>query len=336
MDKLDNSFPNEVEKKGDSAKLTTPFGLDRDGQLTNANIASREGDYFCPACGQELILRRGKIMSPHFAHKSKSECSGETIKHQVANRRISDAIASWKRGETEAPKIGVACQHDWCNETKWMPMPEKVSEAFLELTIGEYRVDVAMMNGETPISAIEVKVSHSVDKTKRNELPIPFIEVEADAIIDDPTTIISIRDTLKRHTCDKCKDTKARYDELARALLKPTGLQTLPTKYYRYGLHRCWKCKTRILVFAWGNDEWSTKKPLVHPIPRTIQYRYSSTVGDKYWANVCHHCNSIQGDWFLRSEPEGVFFGNVVEFSDFDRDMACIANWALEEGYYSC
>ena len=332
---MTNSTKNNTEHVVKRAALTTPFGLDNDGQLTHANDASRDSAYFCPACEQQLIFKRGKIKTPHFAHKSGSKCSGETIMHQLAKLRIADAIANWKMGKTEAPKIGVTCQHDWCNEIKWMPMPEKVSKAVLEHPIGEYRIDVALMNVEIPIAAIEVKVSHSVDKTKEKELPIPFIEVQADAIIDDPTALISIRDTLKRHACDKCKHTKARLDQLASKLLKPTGLQTLPTKYYRYGLHQCWKCKQRILVFAWGDDEWSTKKPLVCPIPRTIQYRYSSTVGDKYWANVCHHCDSIQGDWFLRSEPEGVFFGNVVEFSDFDRDMACIANWALEEGYCS-
>ena len=312
--------------------LTTPFGLDSAGQLTHAKDAIRDNTYFCPACEQQFIFKRGKIKTPHFAHKSGLKCTGETIKHQVAKLRIVEAIANWKMGKTEAPKIGTECQHEWCNESKWMPIPEKVAEAVLELPIGAHRVDVALMKSGTPIAAIEVKVSHTVDMKKATQLSIPFIEVDADAVIDDPTALISIRDSLKKHTCDKCKDTKARFDELARKLLNPTGLHALPTKYYRYGLHRCWKCKTRILVFAWGNDEWSTKKPLVHPMPRTIQYRYSSTVGDKYWTNVCHHCNSIQGDWFLRSEPEGVFFGNVVEFSDFETDMAHIANWAFEEG----
>ena len=332
MDERNNFSPTRLRKKGDSAKLTTPFGLDGDSQLIHANDASREGDYFCPACEQRLLLRRGKIMTPHFAHKSKSGCSGETIKHHVAKRLISDVIASWKTGETNAPKIGVHCQHDWCNETKWMPIPQEVSSAILELSISEYRVDVALMSGETPIAAIEIQASHPVDNTKAKQLPIPFIEVDADAVIDNPMELISIRDTLKRHTCVKCRDTKAKFDELARALLKPTGLHTLPTKYYRYGLHQCWKCSKRILVFAWGEDDWCTIEPLVRPIPRTIQYRYSSAVGDKYWVNVCHHCNSIQGDWFLRSEPEGAFFGNVVEFSDFETDMAHIAYWALEGG----
>ena len=330
---MTNSTKNNTEHAVKRAALTTPFGLDNDSQLTHANDARRDNAYFCPSCEQQLILKRGKIKTPHFAHKSESKCSGETIQHKIAKLRIADAITNWKVGKTEAPKIGVGCQHGWCNEKKWMPMPETVSKAVLERPIGEYRVDVALMNGETPIAAIEVKVSHSVDRTKQKTLPIPFIEVEADAILGDPTAFISIRDTLKRHTCAKCKDTKARFDELARKLLKPAGLQTLPTQYYRYGLQQCWKCNKRILVFAWSYGDWRASKPSVNPIPKTIQYRYSSSVGDKYWANVCHHCNSIQGDWFLRSEPEGAFFG--VEFVNFETDMAQIAYWALDGGYCS-
>ncbi|HHW57747.1 MAG TPA: hypothetical protein GXX15_08810 [Clostridia bacterium] len=48
--------------------------------------------------------------------------------------------------------------------------------------------------------------------------------------------------------------------------------------------------------------------PKKKPIPSTLQYRYSKTVGHKYWANVCPYCGSVQGDWFLHEESEGPFF----------------------------
>ena len=334
MANQESLYESETDQVADAATLMTPFGIDSDGRLTHAIDARRENGYFCPACGQKLILKRGKIKTPHFAHKPESKCSGETIKHQVGKLRIADAIANWKVGITEAPKIGMGCQHEWCDEIKWLPIPDKVSEAILELPIGVHRVDVALMNGETPIAAIEVKVSHAVDNTKAKQLHIPFIEVDADAVIENPMTLRPIRDTLKRHTCAKCTDTLARFDALAKELLKPAGLETLPTKYYRYGPHQCWKCKKRILVFAWSQDDWSTKKPSMRPIPRTLQCRYSSTARHEYWTNVCHNCDSIQGDWFLRSEPEGVFFG-LEEFKNFESDIARIAHWALEGGYCS-
>lgn len=41
---------------------------------------------------------------------------------------------------------------------------------------------------------------------------------------------------------------------------------------------------------------------------------YSRTVGETSWANVCVHCGSLQGAFFLHSEPDGPFFGGPEEF----------------------
>ena len=43
-----------------------------------------------------------------------------------------------------------------------------------------------------------------------------------------------------------------------------------------------------------------------------IELRYSKTVEDKYMANVCPYCNSIQGDWFIHEEAMG-FVDNLPE-----------------------
>jgi hypothetical protein len=33
-----------------------------------------------------------------------------------------------------------------------------------------------------------------------------------------------------------------------------------------------------------------------------MEFRHSSEVREGYWANICPHCNTIQGDWFLHDE----------------------------------
>jgi hypothetical protein len=40
----------------------------------------------------------------------------------------------------------------------------------------------------------------------------------------------------------------------------------------------------------------------------TFQFRYSKTVGSKYFANTCPSCGSLSGDFFLHSEPGAPFF----------------------------
>nr|WP_199156150.1 DUF5710 domain-containing protein [Pedobacter sp. ASV2] len=40
---------------------------------------------------------------------------------------------------------------------------------------------------------------------------------------------------------------------------------------------------------------------------------YSRTVGGKYWANHCIHCNALQGDFHMHSEPGGEFCPTDIE-----------------------
>lgn len=35
---------------------------------------------------------------------------------------------------------------------------------------------------------------------------------------------------------------------------------------------------------------------------------YSRTIDDTYWANNCDFCHALQGNWFLFSEPDSVFY----------------------------
>lgn len=68
---------------------------------------------------------------------------------------------------------------------------------------------------------------------------------------------------------------------------------------YRRGHKWCWKCGARTVVFTWqGHEEWQKTSP-PEPIPDTVRWLYSNTIGEYYWANACEHCGTIQGDWYL-------------------------------------
>lgn len=41
----------------------------------NASNARQGEKYYCPECGEKLILRKGKTKIAHFAHYSKSKVS---------------------------------------------------------------------------------------------------------------------------------------------------------------------------------------------------------------------------------------------------------------------
>lgn len=43
---------------------------DAQGKSVSAKNASRDGRYYCPYCGEEVLLRRGDVYVAHFAHKT--------------------------------------------------------------------------------------------------------------------------------------------------------------------------------------------------------------------------------------------------------------------------
>ncbi len=49
--------------------------LDKDGKRAHINQAHVKDIYFCPTCGEQLIIKRGEQRENHFAHKANSQCN---------------------------------------------------------------------------------------------------------------------------------------------------------------------------------------------------------------------------------------------------------------------
>ncbi|NEW65865.1 hypothetical protein H1220_03370 [Carnobacteriaceae bacterium zg-84] len=62
-----------------------------------AKLATKEEDYYCPSCLQEVVLKIGKVKTPYFAHKK--VCSqnlfseGETIEHVQGKQYLYDLLS---------------------------------------------------------------------------------------------------------------------------------------------------------------------------------------------------------------------------------------------------
>jgi hypothetical protein len=291
-----------------SVKLRVPFAVDGEERLYNPETAEKGKHYFCPACQDTVILRKGKIKTAHFAHKASETCNQETILHKTAKQRIVEVISNWKSGKIDAPILKRTCEI--CRKSIDQPLPDKVECAMLEYRMLDgFIIDVALMVKNKPAAAIEVRVTHAVDERKAELVSVPFIELEGQKVIENPAVFEPIHDQFFPFTCRSCKQAKARFQIKVNEIAQQTGVE-LPDRYYRYGFCECWRCKREIIVYAWPKiSEWDYSAPKVKPIPRTIQYRYSRTVSRKYWVNTCPRCKSIQGDWPLFCEPDGPFFG---------------------------
>lgn len=80
-------------------------------------------------------------------------------------------------------------------------------------------------------------------------------------------------------------------------------------KKFREAKWSCWKCHQPMIVYTWVGHELGAQSCPIEGRPATIQFRYSKQLGEKYFVNVCPHCQMIQGDFFLYLEPDGPFWG---------------------------
>jgi hypothetical protein len=105
--------------------------------------------------------------------------------------------------------------------------------------------------------------------------------------------------------------------------------------------HKCWSCHrptpVHTLIAADVEDVEEGEEPTLVEAPSfvydlgadampaalasalatlapTFKPSYSRTLGETTWANVCTHCDSLQGAFFLHNEPDGPFFGGPEEF----------------------
>jgi hypothetical protein len=311
--------------------LRIPLAVDAQGAIARPGAAEHGRCYYCPSCHEDVLLRRGQVRVAHFAHKASAHCSLETILHQAAKIQIQQIVRSWKAGTGPSPAVERRCAS--CYTAIEVPIPASVEDAILELRVADGSVvDVALIAGGAPLAAVEVRVTHKVDAGKASSLPIPFLELEAQQVLDTPALWRPLQETFPTPVCHTCEARLGPFAEKASRVARKAG-QTLPTNPYRYGIARCWKCGEEILVFSWpGHD--AEGEPASPPLPRpsTVQFRYSRTAGVKYWANTCPYCRSLQGDFYLYDGPFlcGLSLTNVLE--SFKVDMLRIALHAESNG----
>lgn len=309
-------------------ELKVPYGLDHSGRLISPFEAIKDGrQYFCPGCKSSLILKQGEQKTWHFAHKAEANCSGETILHKTAKQLIKQVIDGWRTGANSIPQIARICPT--CKQLIEEPIPENITEAEIELrTDSNFIVDVGLKSVNNLVWAVEILVTHAVDQNKADNLGVPFIEIKAENVIESPLYWIPEADGLHDLVCVDCqiqgkkrKQQVLDYRDRAFASAREMGVD-MTQKFYRFALIQCWRCKSDIVVFTWPENS-----PLREPVPSTIQMRYSRMTEDTYMANVCPHCDALQGDFFLYSEPDGPFFKvnrEVMNEATFESDMELI------------
>ncbi len=164
--------------------LQIPYAYTPNKTPVSPEVAEKGQDFSCPLCECEVVLRRGEIRQPHFAHKPDTGCSGEGVGHKVAKQMIYLMYLRNVRDVMTSVTTSRRCPN--CSKDVLFIQTPQYDDVACEVDVGEYRVDVALLRDGEPVSGIEVRDTHPVDDEKWDgfrELGFPCIEVESKDVI---------------------------------------------------------------------------------------------------------------------------------------------------------
>lgn len=181
--------------------------------LTNADVfienAQRKVAYTCIDCGSPVLPRMGTKRVFHFAHKTKSNCKGETSAHKHCKHLLQQNL----------DKLSFSSACIKCSQEQQFNDTESIV-GIQEYPWKQYKIDVAMIdkNTKTMVGALEVYHTHRSTQTKLGEISSNGIFV-SDL---DTADILNFADHSNRisgtHICADCH--KVREEKRVQALTR--------------------------------------------------------------------------------------------------------------------
>ena len=246
--------------------LQIPYAFTNNKLPVSPHVAKKGQHFLCPTCDDEVILRRGDIRVPHFAHKPDTGCSGEEVLHKTAKHMICHMYNSFGR-------VSIFRRCPNCRRPYESPFFKDYEiRAETEYTVGPYRADVACLKDEKLHAVIEVRDTHPVDKEKWDyftKWDVPCIEVEAKAVVSSwqeeliLTQIHIDEEWGKQDVTDK--QFQSRLIELKLAQLK--GKKFVPNRLYLFPIPRKIQLTTPSHIFL---------KPVRHNLHRYYDWEQST------------------------------------------------------------
>lgn len=295
--------------------------MDRGGTPVHRRDAWPRAVYSCPGCGGDLLVYDGPIRAKHYRHRAEQSCGGEGALHRAARRLVVAVVSRWRRGLGSCPVLVQACPG--CHRPVQTPLrcPRWVVPVMERRIEGGHRADVALLDEQRLVLAVEIRVTHAVDAEKYRSLEglgLPWVELDGEALLREPLRWPVLQGAQTGRACRPECELPALRERLRRAaqrdrfaVLEWISRETrtrLPPPPWEAAPAVCWRCEHPILVFRWpGHAPWSDRPP-PNPHPKTIHRSFSRWAGRWYWANTCPYCDHIQSDRALYLLPDGPFF----------------------------
>jgi hypothetical protein len=183
--------------------LTVPYAFTAEGDLIPAKQGKKGQAYFCPACQVEVGLRKGKINKPHFSHPLVANCNATKIWRQTAKLLILKTVSDWKAGTGKQPIIKRLCSE--CVNRRKIPLLEMINGVALDIKMEDGKIaDVMLLSDCSPVIAIQIFVFHTEKRILGTDLP--WFELNAREVIQDPTTWDSVCESLGYFECTSCEE----------------------------------------------------------------------------------------------------------------------------------
>jgi len=227
--------------------------------------------------------------------------------HRAAKRLVVRVIEEWRTGSGPRPCVDRRCPVWSCDGGIVQDLPDDITHAEAEVRLADGSIgDVVLFRGAEPACVVEILATHAVDADKAARLSVPWIEIDAEELLDRPYWWVAVQDGLKPFSCARCRaraeDRGEKLGHLqaeAFSLAARTGQALPPSPPYYFLMHHCWRCGEAMVVFLWpGGGGHSAKQP-PRPRPATVRLCATEGYGAPYWANCCPACHAVQGDSYL-------------------------------------
>lgn len=142
--------------------VKVPFALSLNKNVAFPQTADRTATWVCPSCEKEVIVKRGSILVPHFAHKvtANATCSpGESLAHRATKEWIASIVA--------LPDFKITADCRECRQPLVAFRGRPGLNGHTEVSLGPYRIDaVATQADGTMAAAFEIYHTHATEKVK--------------------------------------------------------------------------------------------------------------------------------------------------------------------------
>jgi len=268
------------------ADIFYPYALDPAGSIVNAAHAPRSDHYSCIACGERMVLKRGEIKRPHFAHYTENpNCKPETVLHMTAKNLIKAGLDTAIRMKSQYPFTWHCSVCDKAHKGDLARAPRDVKT---EVNLDGVRPDILVSSVKgKPLVAIEVVVTHrpeqeAIEAYKKLKLPVLLVEPrweDLEKFRNSLGMVEAWQAPCQAKRCPKCG-----------GLMKDVVVGA-------FAGHKCDKCRKPVLDFGLviGDSayfpEWS--RGMVKPARSVGVYIKRIPIGNYgkgVWVLKCPHC----------------------------------------------